>query len=160
MLRLLAALFLATLVLPFATGSLALLAGFGDPWGMGARDPLGIFISAAVPVTVPGIYQIVAWPATFGLALVLSPLVAFRLDRPYRIALLTYLGVIAIAWLACWRWAPEILNDLVDNATFQPGRLNKNVWKFGLYLLVDAAVLAIAVLAWRRRVESRVPGNP
>ncbi len=160
MIRLLGVLFLATLVLPIATGVLALAAGFGDPWGMGNRDPVAIFISAALPVTVPGIHQFFAWPATFGVALALSPLAAFGKDRLYRLAMLTYLGALALAWIACWQWAPEFMNGLVDLSTFQPGRLNESVRKLGLYLLVDAAILAIAVLAWRRRVESRLPGNP
>ena len=160
MIRLLGVLLLASLVLPIATGVLALAAGFGDPWGMGNRDPVGIFVTAALPVTVPGIYQIFAWPATFGVALALSPLAAFGKDRLYRIDVLAYLGAIALAWIACWRWAPEFLNGLFDLSTLRPGRLESSVWKVGLFLLVDAAILAIAVLAWRRRVESRVPGNP
>lgn len=160
MIRLLGILFLATLVAPIAMGAVALAAGFGDPWGMGNRDPVGIFVTAALPVTVPGVYQFFAWPATFGVALVLSPLAAFGKDRLYRIAVLTYLGAVALAWIACWRWMPEFLNGVFDFATFRPGHLDSRVWRVGLYLLVDAAIVAIAISMWRRRVESRLPGNP
>jgi len=160
MVRLLGILFLATLVAPIAMGAVALAAGFGDPWGTGNRDPVGIFVTAALPVTVPGVYQFFAWPATFGVALALSPLAAFGKDRLYRVAILTYLGAIALSWIACWWLAPEFLNGLVDLSTFRPGRLNTGVWKLGLYLLVDAAIVAIAISMWRRRVESRLPGNP
>ena len=160
MFRLLGLLFLGTILAPIATGILALAAGFGDPWGMGNPSRVAIFVSGAVPIIPPGINHVFAWPATFGVALVLSPLAAFGKDRLYRIAVFTYLGAIVLAWLAGWRWAPELLNGLVDLSTFQPGRLNKGVWQLGLFLMVDAALVAIAVLAWRRRVESRLPGKP
>lgn len=54
MLRLLKLLLIATLLLPLLTGVLAVSLGFGDPWGMGSKDPWGIFLTAALPVLVPG----------------------------------------------------------------------------------------------------------
>ena len=66
MLRLLKLLLVATFLLPVLTGVLAVSLGFGDSWGMGSKDPWGIFMTAALPFLVPGLYQIYAWPPTFG----------------------------------------------------------------------------------------------
>lgn len=151
MTRLLLLLLLTTVALPPITGLVAVLSGFGDPWGMGSKDPLGIFVSAALPVLVPGIYQIVAWPLTFGVALLLVPLAALRQGRWYLLVLLLYLAAIVAAWLFNWATAPDYLNALIDGRSYVPGRLNSNLWKLGVFLLTDSAMAAAAVTWWYLR---------
>lgn len=148
--RLLVTLLVTTILAPFAVGIMAVATGFGDPWGMGARNAWGVFMTAVLPVFPPGIYQIVAWPATFGVAFMLSPILFFGRPRHYMIAAMSYLAAVALGWLLAWKFAPDILNGTFDTQTFVRGRLNSNVWKFGVILLTYAGLLAAALLKWYR----------
>ena len=155
--RLLKLLLVATLLLPLATGSVAVVSGFGDPWGMGARDPWGVFVTAALPILPPGLYQLLAWPLTFGIAILLSPLALFRKRQFYLIAVLPILAAMGGAWLLGWTLAPEYLNTLLDDRTYVPGKLNSGVWKFGMYLLTNVAVLSAIVSWWFWRDDASNP---
>ena len=146
--RLLKLLLLTTALLPLATGTMAILAGFGDPWGMGGKDPCGIFITAALPILPPGLYQIMAWPLTYGFALLMSPLALLKRRGLYPAAMLLFLAGIAGSWLLGWTLAPDYVNISLDGKSYVPGRLNSNLWKFGMYLLTDAAVLCATVCWW------------
>lgn len=151
MLRLLKLLLLTTLLLPLLTGALAVALGFGDPWGMGSKDPWGIFMTAALPVLVPGIYQIYAWPPTFGVAILLSPIVVVGKRDWYVGALLAYLAALAIAWSFAWATAPDYLNLLIEGRSYTPGELVRTVRKIGIYLLADCVSAAVAISWWRWR---------
>lgn len=142
---------LTTLLLPLATGTLAVALGFGDTWGMGSKDPLGTFITAALPILPPGLYQILAWPLTYGVALLFVPLAAVGKGQWYVFAMLVYLAALAAAWSFNWVTAPDYLNLLIDGASYVPGRLNSNLRKFGVYLLTDSAFVAVTVVWWRWR---------
>lgn len=157
--RLLKMLLVATLLLPLATGSVAVLSGFGDPWGMGAQNPWGVFVTAALPILPPGLYQVLAWPLTFGVALLLSPLALLQRRMPYAITVLTILAAMSGGWLLAWIFAPEYLNTLLDGRSYLPGRLNSNLWKFGLLLLTDAAVLGATVGWWCWRAGTPKPSS-
>ena len=154
--RLLKLLVIATLLLPLVTGSVAVISGFGDPWGMGARNPWGVFITAALPFLVPGFSQVFAWPLTFGIAILLSPLALFRKRMVYLIAILLILAPICGAWLLGWMLAPDYLDTLFGGRSYVPGRLDSGTWKFGVYLLTDAAVLQATVgwWFWRERASN------
>ena len=154
--RLLKLLLVATLLLPLATGLVAVVLDFGDPWGMGANDPWGVFLSAALPILAPGVYQVSAWPLTFGVAILLSPLALFRRRKFYLIAILLVLAGIVGAWLLCWTLAPDYLNTLLDGKTYVPGHLNSSAWKFGMYLLTDATVLSVTVAWWFWRAQRTI----
>jgi hypothetical protein len=151
MLRLLKLLLLTTLLLPLLTGALAVSLGFGDPWGMGSKDPWGIFMTAALPFLVPGIYQIYVWPPTLGVAILLSPLVAVGKGKWYVGALLAYLAALATAWSFAWATKPDYLNLLSEGRSYNPGQLVSTVWKIGIYLLADCASAAAAIAWWRWR---------
>ncbi len=153
--RLLILLLVATLLLPLATGSVAVVSGFGDPWGMGAKNPWGVFVTAALPILPPGFYQVLAWPLTFGIALLLSPLALLQRRMAYPMVVLPILAAIAGGWLYGWTIAPDYLNTLLDGKSYVPGRLNSNLWKFGVLLLTDAAVVSAAVgwWYWRERAS-------
>lgn len=155
--RLLTTLLVATMLAPLAVGIVAVAAGFGDPWGMGAQSFWGVFMTAVLPVFPPGFYQVVAWPATFGVAFLLSPILFFGRPRHYMIAAMSYLAAISIGWVLAWKFNPDILNGMFDTQTFVPGRLNSNVWKFGVILLTDAALLALALLKWYWRESAANP---
>lgn len=151
MLRLLKLLLLTTLLLPLLTGALAVGLGFGDPWGMGSKDPWGIFITAALPFLVPGIYQVYVWPLTFGVAILLSPIIAVGKSRWYVGALLTYLAALATVWSFAWATTPDYLNLLIEGRSYNPGHLVSTVRKIGIYLLADSASAAVAIAWWRWR---------
>lgn len=151
--RLLTLLLVTTLLLPLVTGSVAVLSGFGDPWGMGGKDPFGVFVTAALPILPPGLYQVVAWPLTYGVALLLSPLALLRRRGIYLTAVLAFLLVIAGSWLIGWTLAPDQVNMLLEGRSYMPGRLNSGLWKLGVYLLTDAAVLAATVSWWLWRED-------
>lgn len=151
MLRLLKLLLLTTLLLPLITGTLAVALGFGDPWGMGSNDPWGIFVTAALPILPPGLYQILAWPLTYGVALLLVPLAAAGRGQWYAGALLLYLAALAITWAFNWAMAPDNLNALIDGTSYVPGRLNSTLRKLGIYLLTDSALAAATIAWWRWR---------
>ena len=151
MLRLLKLLLVATFLLPVLTGVLAVSLGFGDPWGMGSKDAWGIFLTAALPFLVPGIYQVYAWPPTFGVAILFSPLAAVGKGNGYVGVLLTYLIVLAAAWSFAWATAPDELNRLIEGRSYAPGQLVSTVWKIGIYLLADCASAAAAIAWWRWR---------
>lgn len=155
MTRLLKLLFVTTLLLFPIMGLVAVLAGFGDPWGMGSKSPAGVFVTAALPILPPGLYHLVAWPLTFGVALLMSLLVLLHRPRAYLVAVLAYLIALSLGWLLGWTLDPELLNRVLDGQTYVAGRLNRGVWKLGVYLLVDAALLAGA-LAWWFRTRARV----
>lgn len=156
--RLIKLLLISSLLLPFATGTVAVVADFGDPWGMGNNDPVAEFFSAVLPVTSPGFFQFWLWPLTYGVALLLSPLTFLRQQRYYAIALLLYLTVLSGGWLFGWAFAPDLLNG---PHAYAHGRLDQQTWKFGLMLLTDAALLAVTVgwWYWRRPVPDR-PAAP
>ena len=145
--RLLKLLAIATLLLPVITGLVAVFSGFGDPWGMGAKDPRGVFITAALPFLIPGFLQVFAWPLTFGIALLLSPLALLRKRLVYFIAILLIIAPMCGAWLMGWILDPDYLDTLFGGRSYVPGRLDSGTWKFGVYLLTDAAVL-FAVVGW------------
>ncbi len=149
--RVLKYLFASTLLAPFAAGTAALIAGFGDPWGMGNKDPVGIFFTAALPVLPPGILQVLTWPATYGLALLASPLALLRRRRVYAIAVLAWLALLCGLWLYGWRADPDGLNWIVDGGSFRRGRLNSSTWKVGVILLAHSALLALTILLWLLR---------
>ena len=155
--RLLKLLLITTVLLPLATGTVAILAGFGDPWGMGGNDPYGIFVTAALPIMPPGLYQIMAWPLTYGIALLLSPLALLKRRDLYLTAMLLLLAGIVGSWLLGWTLAPDGVNILLDGKSYVPGRLNSNLWKFGVYLLTDAAVLGATVCWWLWRENALNP---
>lgn len=156
--RLLKLLFVTTLVLPLIIGTVAVLSGFGDPWGMGAKNPGGVFITAALPILPPGLYQLLAWPLTYGVAVLVSPLALLRRRQYYLIAVLLYLAAISGFWLHGWVLAPDHLNMMFNPQSYmEPGRLNDGPWKFGVYLLTDTAVLVAAVSWWFWRKH---PSNP
>jgi hypothetical protein len=157
--RLLKLLFVATLLLPLAAGSVAVLSDFGDPWGMGAQNPWGVFVTAALPILPPGLYQVLAWPLTFGIALLLSPLALLQRRMPYAIAILTILAAMSGAWMLAWTFAPEYVNTLLDGRSYVPGRLNSDLWKFGVLLLTDAAVLGATVGWWCWRARAPTPSS-
>jgi hypothetical protein len=140
-------LLLTTILLPVILGAVAVLSGFDDPWGMGNKDAAGIFVTAALPVMPPGLYHLLSWPLTYGVVLLLSP-VLFINRRYYLTAALLYLAVISLTWLLGWKFYPDTLNRVFDRQTVVPGHLNRGVWKFGVYLLTDAGVLAAAVWWW------------
>lgn len=154
--RLLKLLVIATLLLPLVTGSVAVISGFGDPWGMGARNPWGVFMTAALPFLVPGFSQVFAWPLTFGIAILLSPLALFRKRMLYLIAILLILAPMCGAWLLGWMLAPDYLDTLFGGRSYVPGQLDSGTWKFGVYLLTDAAVLYATVgwWFWRERASN------
>jgi hypothetical protein len=152
-------LLVATLLLPLAAGSVAILSGFGDPWGMGAQNPWGVFVTAALPILPPGLYQVLAWPLTFGIALLLSPLALLQRRMPYAIAILTILAAMSGSWMLAWIFAPEYVNTLLDGRSYVPGRLNSNLWKFGVLLLTDAAVLGATVGWWCWRARAPTPSS-
>jgi len=154
MTRLLKLLLVATLLLPLATGLVAVVFEFGDPWGMGAESAWGVFLTAALPFLVPGIYQVSAWPLTFGVAIVLSPLALLRRRTSCLIATLLVLTGMVSVWLLGWILAPDYLNTLFDGKTYVRGHLNSGVWKFGMYLLTDATVLSAAVSWWFCRASA------
>jgi hypothetical protein len=143
-------LLLTTILLPVISGTVAVLSGFDDPWGMGNKDAAGIFVTAALPILPPGLYQILSWPLTYGVAILISPLL-FINRRYYLITVLLYLAVISFIWLLGWKFYPDTLNTVFDRQTVVPGHLNRGVWKFGVYLLTDAGILAAAVCRWFRR---------
>jgi len=157
--RLLKMLLVATLLLPLAAGSVAVLSGFGDPWGMGAQNPWGVFVTAALPILPPGLYQMLAWPLTFGVALLLSPLALLQRQVPYAITILTILAAMSGGWLLAWTFAPEYLNTLLDGRSYVPGRLNSNLRKFGVLLITDAAVLGATVSWWCWRAGTPKPSS-
>lgn len=140
-------------MLPPITGLVAVVSGFGDPWGMGSKDLWGVFLTAALPILPPGLYQILAWPLTYGVALLLVPVAGIGRGRWYVLPLLLYLAVITAAWSFTWATAPDYLNVLIDGKSYLPGRLNSNVWKFGIYFLTDGLLAAAAIVWWylRRR---------
>lgn len=146
--RLLKLLFITTLMLPLATGTVAVMSGFGDPWGMGATDPWGVFVTAALPILPPGLYQLLAWPLTYGVAVLMSPLALLRRRQYYLIAVLLYLAAISGFWLSGWVLAPDYLNVTFAAQSYVPGRLNSGLWKFGVYLLTDSALLAATTSWW------------
>jgi hypothetical protein len=158
--RVLTLLLIATVLLPLATGTVAVVAGFGDPWGMGAKNPWGVFVTAALPILPPGFYQVLAWPLTFGIALLLSPLALLRRRMTYPMVVLPILAAIAGGWLYGWIIAPDYLNTLLDGKSYVPGRLNSDLWKFGVLLLTDAAVVSAALgwWCWRERALEFKPG--
>ena len=155
--RLLKLLLITTLVLPLATGAVAVLSGFGDPWGMGAKNPMGVFVTAALPVFIPGLYQVLAWPLTYGVALALSPLALLRRRWFYLIAVLLYLAAISGFWLLGWVLAPDRLDVIFDGKSYVPGRLDSNTWKLGVYLLTDSVLLAVTTLWWFWREHAPTP---
>lgn len=146
--RLLKYLLITTALLPLATGTVAVLAGFGDPWGMGGKDAYGVFVTAALPILPPGLYQIMAWPLTYGVALLLSPLALLQRRGLYLTAVLLFLAGIVGSWLLGWTLVPDRVNILLDGKSYVSGRLNSGLWKFGVYLLTDAAVLGTTVCWW------------
>ena len=149
--RLLSLIVIATLLLQLVTGSVAVISGFGDPWGMGARNPWGVFMTAALPLFVPGFSQVFAWPLTFGIAILLSPLALFGRRKLYLIAILLILAPMCGAWLLGWMLAPDYLDTLIGGRSYVPGQLDSGTWKFGVYLLTHAAILYATVswLFWR-----------
>jgi hypothetical protein len=146
--RLLKLLFVTTLMLPVITGTVAVVLGFGDPWGMGARNPWGVFVTAALPILPPGFYQVLVWPLTYGVAVVLSPVALLRRRRWYLIPVLLYLAAISASWSFNWALAPDYLNMMFEGTSYVPGRLNQQLWKIGIYLLTDSVVLASTILWW------------
>ena len=70
--------------------------------GMGGNDPYGIFVTAALPILPPGLYQILAWPLTYGIALLLSPLALLKRRGLYLTAMLLLLAGSAGSWLLGW----------------------------------------------------------
>lgn len=124
--RLLKYLFVATLVLPLIAGMVAVISGFSDPWGMGNKDPLGIFVTAALPILPPGLMQWFTWPMTFGVALLLSPLALMQRRQWYVLFLLVYLTALAGGWLLCATLTPEYLNSIVDGKSYVAGTLNRS----------------------------------
>lgn len=155
--RLLKLLLVTTLMLPPITGAVAVLSGFGDPWGMGARDPLGVFVTAALPILPPGIYQWLTWPLTYGVAIVLSPLALLQRRHYYLVTVLLYLAVISAGWLLAWTLDPDRLNVMLDPTSYIPGRLNSGVRKIGVYLLTDSGLLAAAISWWFWRKRAPTP---
>lgn len=156
--RLLKLLFVTTLMLPLIAGTVAVLSGFGDPWGMGAINPWGVFITAALPILPPGLWQLLAWPLTYGVAVLVSPLALLRRRQYYLIAVLLYLATISGFWLHGWVLAPDHLNMMFDPQSYvEPGRLSSRLWQFGVYLLTDTAVLVAAVLWWFWRENAPNP---
>jgi hypothetical protein len=153
--RLLKLLLITTGLLPLATGTAAIIAGFGDPWGMGDKNLYGIFITAALPILPPGLYQILAWPLTYGIAFLLSPLALLKQRGLYPTAMLLLLTGIARCWLIGWTLAPDRVNMLLDGKSYVPGRLNSNLWKFGVYLLTDAVVLDATICWWFWRTSKK-----
>lgn len=148
--RLLKMLSISTLVLPLFTGAVAVIAKFGDPWGMGADDPWGIFLSAALPILVPGYYQIFIWPITYGVAVLLSPLVLVRQKMYFLIPVSIYLIFISTFWVFNWLFSYDNLNLLLDGQTYQPGNLNHGVKKIGIMLLTNSALLLLTLVWWWR----------
>lgn len=146
--RLLKILFITTLALPLITGAIAVLAKFGDPWGMGADNPWGVFITAALPLLPPGLYQVFIWPLTYGVAIVLTPLALLQRRLFYLIPVLFYLIAISTFWTFNWLFAPEYLNAMFDGATYQPGYLNRGLRKIGVLLLTDSTLLVASILWW------------
>ena len=160
--RLLKLLLASTLVLPVVTGFVAVLAKFGDPWGMGSSDPLGVFITAALPILPPGAYQFLAWPLAYGLALLLSPLALRPRRRDYLDATLACLGLACAGWTIAWALAPDWLNARFGHPSVIPGSLNSPLRKFGVILLTDAAFLAATVSwwYWRESSAAKTPQSP
>jgi hypothetical protein len=144
-------LFVTTLALPPLTGLVAVLSGFGDPWGMGSKDPVGIFITAALPILPPGLYQLLAWPLTYGVGLLLAPLALLKRRSYYLLAVLVYIAAIGGGWILGWILSPDRVDVLLDGISYMPGCLNSNLWKFGIYLLTDAFVLATTASWWSWR---------
>lgn len=155
--RLLKLLFVTTLMLPPIIGAVAVMSGFGDPWGMGATDPWGVFVTAALPILPPGLYQLLAWPLTYGVAVLMSPLALLRRRQYYLIAVLLYLAAISGFWLHGWVLAPDHLNMMFDPQSYVPGRLNSGLWKFGVYLLTDSVLLAATASWWFWREHAPNP---
>jgi len=157
--RLIKLLFLTTLLVPPVAGMVAVFSGFHDTWGMGSKDPVGIFVMAALPLLPPGMYQWVAWPLTYGVAMLLSPLALLRMRNVYAMVMLTYLAVVAGGWLLGWLLNPVLLNEFFGYQTFQAGQLSNRLWEFGILLLTDAAVLAVTVSWWRWRGDRAHVGD-
>jgi len=151
MLRLLKLLLLATLLLPLLTGTLAVALGFGDTWGMGSNDPIATFVTAALPILPPGLYQVLAWPATFGVAFLLAPLAAVSRGQWYTGTLLLYLAALVVACAVAWGISPDHLNALIDGTSYVPGRLNSTPRKLGVFVLADSVAAAAAVAWWQWR---------
>ena len=151
-------LMLMTLALPLITGIVALLLGFGDPWGMGAQDPWGVFVTAALPILPPGLWQVLAWPMTFGVAVLLSPVARWR-PGYYIGIVLTYLALVAGAWLVLAWLDPDVVDQWVSGSSYDPGQLDKRSFQFGVYLLADAGVLGAGLTWWYRR-RRREPVGP
>jgi len=149
--QLLKLLLLTTPILPILTGLLALWFGFGDPWGMGSKDPLGIFVTAALPILPPGLYQLLAWPLTYGVAVLLAPLALLQRRRYYLIGILIYIATVGGGWMLGWILFPDRIDVILDGKSYIPGRLNSNLWKFGIYLLTDAVLITVAVSWWSWR---------
>ena len=146
--RLLKYLFVATLMLPPITGMVAVISGFADPWGMGNNDPVGVFVSAALPILPPGLIQWYTWPMTFGVALLLSPLALMQRRKWYMLILLLYLAALTAGWSFGWAFAPDYLNAMIDGKSYVVDALNRSTWRFGVFLLTDSALLAATVVLW------------
>jgi len=155
--RLLKLLFVTTLMLPLITGTVAVLSGFGDPWGMGAKSLWGVFVTAALPILPPGLYQLLAWPLTYGVAVLMSPLALHQRRQYYLTVVLLYLVAISGSWLFGWSLAPDRLNVMFDTKSYVVGRLNSGLWKFGVYLLTNVAVLAATASWWFWRENTPNP---
>lgn len=120
---------------------------------MGGNDPWGIFVTAALPMLPPGLYQAWAWPLTYGVAILLSPLVLFQQRLYYLIAVRLYLAALSRIWLIGLSLNPDLLNVTFNDTSYARGQLNSGLRKFGVYLLTDATLLAAAASWWFWRIE-------
>jgi hypothetical protein len=121
---------------------------------MGAQDRWGVFITAALPILPPGFYQLLTWPLTFGVALLLSPLALLRRRHHYLIAVCVYASAIGATWVLAWLFDPDRLNLLWGAPTYDPARLDSVVLKSGVILLTHISIVLVTVSLWFWRSEA------
>ena len=62
-----------SLVLPFVTGTIAVVGRYKDPWSGFEKPPLETFVNYALPIPVAmGCFQLICWPLTIGIVCVMS----------------------------------------------------------------------------------------